>query len=119
MRTASGLVKKVGFVAIGVGAGIILAAGSGFAAIQLSRNAAGNHSISAVQTASSQDKSVNKASPSVSGADDKVAEVRGREPELTDDRTSKPAPTSGVAASRAPEPGDDRGRGGRARARRR
>ena len=72
MKTIRKWFGKVGFTAIGVGVGVILAAGSGFAAVQLSRNSASDHSIDAVQATSSNVGSVDKEKSTVSGVDDRV-----------------------------------------------
>ena len=135
MKTMRNWFGKVGFTAVGVGVGVILAAGTGFAAVQLSRNSASDHSIDAVQAVSSHVESIDKEKSAVSGADDR-ASVDDRsgasetddqpgavepEPEPNDDKSTKTSPTtsnsgrSGVddnSAHRSPEPGDDRGHGG-------
>lgn len=124
MNRLRGLIGKVGFTAIGVGVGLVFAAGSGAAAVHFSRTVASEHSISVVQSGSSHDGSVAEEDSSVSGADDTVPEAaearQSGEPEPLDDRTSRPVSTSNsgpgssqtVSTPTSPEPGDDHGRGG-------
>jgi hypothetical protein len=138
MKTVRSLFGKVGFTAAGVGVGIILAAGSGFAAVQLSRNSASDHSIDAIQATSPSNFLVDREKSSVSVADDRVGPddrmgapgtddtsgtddrsgTASPEPEPNDDRTSKPNSTPSSSggsghhdspAPRSPEPGDDHG----------
>ncbi len=113
MRTVRVLVGKLSFTAVGVGAGLILAAGSGAAAVHFTRTVASEHAINVVQAGSSHDGSVTREDSSVSGADDRVAEpVEAREPaepEASDD--SAQGSSHGTAPVRSPEPGEDRGHG--------
>jgi hypothetical protein len=124
MRTLRVLVGKVGFTAIGVGVGLILAAGSGAAAVQFTRSMASEHSINVVQPDLSHDGSVQKEDSSASRADDspEVEPTEAIEPEPSDDNGASKA-TSGDDKSKAsggttatpvrsPEPGDDHGGGG-------
>jgi hypothetical protein len=133
MRKVRQAVTKIGFMAIGVGAGVILAAGSGLAAVHMSQTAATEHSIDAVQTAAAGDDRVHPedASPSATprSDDDATEPARQGEPEPADDSTNRAASTddstshSGstgsvgprhddTSASRSPEPVDDSGRHG-------
>jgi len=125
MRTVRGLIGKLGFTVIGVGAGLILAAGSGVAAVHLTQAAATEHSIAVVQSTSSEDR-VHPEDSNTSGTDDvagtsKSDDAAQPEPEsadATDDSSSKPAAAdnsgdrssqSTGSSSRSPEPGDDHG----------
>jgi hypothetical protein len=132
MRKVRQAVSKIGFMAIGVGAGVILAAGSGLAAVHMSQTAATEHSIEAVQTAAAGDDRVHPedSSPSATPrSDDATEPARQGEPEPADDSTNRAASTddstshsgstggSGPrhddsSANRSPEPGDDGGHHG-------
>jgi hypothetical protein len=124
MRTLRVLVGKVGFTAVGVGVGLILAAGSGAAAVHFTRSMANEHSIDVVQPDSSRDGSVQKEDSTASRTDDspEVEPTEAAEPEPGDDSSaSKPTSSDdkskrsgGTTATpvRSPEPGDDHGRGG-------
>lgn len=130
MRTLKALVGKVGFTAVGVGVGLILAAGSGVAAVHLTRSMASEHSINVVQPDLSHDGSVQKEDSSVSRAEDSpeaepkeaVEPAEAAEPEPMDDNSASKATagddkskrSGGTTATpvRSPEPGDDHGRGG-------
>jgi len=131
MRTVRGLIGKLGFTVIGVGAGLILAAGSGVAAVHLTQAAATEHSIAVVQSTSATEDRVHPEDSSTSGTDDVAGTSKSddaaqpeQEPETadaTDDSSSKPstADNSGDrssqstgSGSRSPEPGDDHGRDG-------
>jgi hypothetical protein len=115
MKAIRVLVGKVGFTAVGVGVGLILAAGSGVAAVHLTKSMATEHAINVVQAASSHDGLTKDSN--VSGADDRIPEAA--EPEAGDDSSSRPASTDDsaqrsshtTAPAGTPEPGDDRGRG--------
>lgn len=117
MKAIRVLVGKLGFTAVGVGVGLILAAGSGAAAIHFTQSVASEHAIKVVQAGSSHDGSTTREDSNVSGADDRVPEAA--EPEAGDDSSSRTASTDdsaqgssrGTAPARTPEPGDDRGRG--------
>jgi hypothetical protein len=132
MRKVRQAVSKIGFMAIGVGAGVILAAGSGLAAVHMSQTAATEHSIDAVQTAVAGGDRVHPEDSSPSGtprSDDATETARQGEPEPADDSTNRAASTddstshsgstvSGgprpddTSSNRSPEPGDDGGRHG-------
>jgi len=131
MRTVRGLIGKLGFTVIGVGAGLILAAGSGVAAVHLTQAAATEHSIAVVQSTSATEDRVHPEDSSTSGTDDVAGTSKSddaaqpeQEPEsadATDDSSSKPAAAdnsgerssqSTGSGSRSPEPGDDHGRDG-------
>lgn len=131
MRTVRGLIGKLGFTVIGVGAGLILAAGSGVAAVHLTQAAATEHSIAVVQSTSTPEDRVHPEDSSTSGTDDVAGTSKSddaaqpeQEPEsadATDDNSSKPAAAdnsgdrssqSTGSGSRSPEPGDDHGRDG-------
>ena len=129
MRMFSQLIGKVGLVTVGVGVGLVIAAGGGVAAIHYSQ-VASDHSISAqpatvvddrggLRTTGSDDVA-SASSPSAAGS---------HEPEPGDDsrsRTSSSAQPSATAtrgngtpddgthreSSRTPEPGDDHGKDG-------
>lgn len=123
MRTLRVLVGKVGFTAVGVGVGLILAAGSGAAAVQFTRSMASEHSINVVQPDSPRDGLVQKEDSTAGRTDDspEVEPAEAAEPEPGDDNSAS-KPTSGDDKSRrsggstatpvrSPEPGDDHGRG--------
>ena len=130
MRTVRGLIGKLGFTVIGVGAGLILAAGSGVAAVHLTQTAATEHSIAVVQSTSTPEDRVHPEDASTRGTDDVAGTSKSddaaepeQEPEpadATDDSSSKPAADnsgdrssqSTGSGSRSPEPGDDHGRDG-------
>lgn len=130
MRTLKVLVGRVGFTAVGVGVGLILAAGSGAAAVHLTRSMASEHSITVVQPDLSHDGSVQKEDSSASRADDSpevepteaVEPAEAAEPEPADDNgaskatsgddNSKRSGGSTATPVRSPEPGDDHGGGG-------
>ncbi len=115
MKTMRNWFGRVGFTAVGVGVGVILAAGSGFAAVQLSRNSASDHSIDAVQATSSHVGSVDKEKSAVSGADDRAGVDDRSGTSGTDDRAGVDdrSGTSGTddqpgAVEPEPEPNDDK-----------
>jgi hypothetical protein len=88
MRTFTSLVGKVGLTAGGVAIGLILAAGSGAAAVHISRVAATEHSITAQPVADDRGLSDRTGTDSAS--------------DLVDDRL-----VPQTAESAEPEPGDD------------
>lgn len=128
MGTIGRLIGKVGFTAVGVGVGLVVAAASGAAAVHLSQTAAADHSIGVVQSVPSPDDrlhpedsnlAANDEIATVSTSDDTVAESQA---EPGDDRPSSTTSAddtregsgqSGTPAPRSPEPGDDRGRDGK------
>lgn len=129
MGTIGRLIGKVGFTAVGVGVGLVVAAGSGAAAVHLSQTAAADHSIGVVQSVPSGDDRVHPEDTnlaasaelnSVASSDDTSAEAQA---EPGDDNRSSSTTSvddsrdgsgqSGTPAPRSPEPGDDHGRDGK------
>lgn len=128
MRTVKGVISRVGFTAIGLGAGLVLAAGTGVAAVHMSQTAAEEHSITVAQPAPSADDRVHvedagapggddamRASASddatgVAGTDDATGQA---EPEAADDsRSSASAAGQTHDTTRSPEAADDHGQDG-------